>query len=168
LLLAFLVLCDWMFSYAACGNSAYYDPNYIVQITHFRGVVYFTFLPVAEPGHSIQFWYWTDSPRVLFLHDGSHGDDYTVFDHLGFFWQRDYLGPKSRSSPSVCTLGLPHWLFVLVFGLSPMLPFRRQQRRRKLGLCLTCGYDLRASKERCPECGTPIDERRYHNRRQVA
>ncbi len=50
----------------------------------------------------------------------------------------------------------PHWLLVLLFSTPLWVAGTRVYRRRKrkkLGLCLKCGYELRASKDRCPECG---------------
>ena len=61
---------------------------------------------------------------------------------------------------------VPPWLPVGAFALPPLawlLPRvrrrLRRRRRRRRGLCVRCGYDLRASREagRCPECGTPAD-----------
>jgi len=49
-------------------------------------------------------------------------------------------------------LWIPSVLFSLVFAIS-YTPFHRRRKRKKLGLCVKCGYDLRASEQRCPECG---------------
>lgn len=51
---------------------------------------------------------------------------------------------------------VPHW-FLAALGAVPTFLWFRRRRRDKIaaGLCPRCGYDLRASPGRCPECGAP-------------
>jgi hypothetical protein len=57
---------------------------------------------------------------------------------------------------------VPYWLvFVVVTGpavlcLATALRARRARLRLVTGCCIACGYDLRASAGRCPECGTVV------------
>jgi hypothetical protein len=56
-------------------------------------------------------------------------------------------------------LAIPHWIFAVACAAPVLLRLRhfsRKNRRLRGGLCLGCGYDLRATVERCPECGRPI------------
>ena len=51
---------------------------------------------------------------------------------------------------------VPYWTVLLLTLVAPGIRFlraRRSARRRRLGLCPACGYDLRATLGRCPECG---------------
>jgi hypothetical protein len=54
-------------------------------------------------------------------------------------------------------LTVPHWLFALIFATAPLLSalgILRRRQRKQAGLCPRCGYDMRATPDRCPECGT--------------
>jgi hypothetical protein len=51
---------------------------------------------------------------------------------------------------------LPFWFLTLIFSLPPAhaLWRWRRSRRKPIGRCPACGYDLRATPDRCPECGS--------------
>jgi hypothetical protein len=54
---------------------------------------------------------------------------------------------------------LPYWVLFATFSFLPIIwigRFIRQRARDQLkagGCCLRCGYDLRATPDKCPECG---------------
>jgi hypothetical protein len=51
-------------------------------------------------------------------------------------------------------------LLLLVIAIYSLRPRHRARRRRKLGLCANCGYDLTGNVTgTCPECGAPEPER---------
>jgi hypothetical protein len=54
---------------------------------------------------------------------------------------------------------VPWWLICVVVGLPALArapALVRRWRRRLHGLCIECGYDLRATPDCCPECGTLV------------
>jgi hypothetical protein len=53
-------------------------------------------------------------------------------------------------------LGFPHWLGALICLIPPFWWLVIRIRNRSAvaqGVCQKCGYDLRATPDRCPECG---------------
>jgi hypothetical protein len=79
---------------------------------------------------------------------------------IGWLSHPDSAGaqPSGTAMPYLA-VRIPYWLVIL-----PTLPVmawwwmrRRREKlaahRRRYGLCLACGYDLRASSGECPECG---------------
>ena len=73
---------------------------------------------------------------------------------LGFRWRFDSTVHPKQTRFSRLVI-MPYWAPLLVFALLPVLWVWRRRRHRRPGCCAVCGYDLRASPERCPECGNP-------------
>ena len=80
---------------------------------------------------------------------------------LGFLlvrgdWCQIPMGTGYYWNPPFWIVGVPYWFIALLTAAIPVRWLwvgRRTARRRSRGLCPACGYDLRATAERCPECG---------------
>jgi len=80
------------------------------------------------------------------------------FDGHGF-WADEYVDWQAGYINRECFVRFPWWVVNLAMAIivTPgfVLIWRERRRRWRIGrgLCVECGYDLRASPQRCPECG---------------
>jgi hypothetical protein len=79
------------------------------------------------------------------------------FDGYGFDEPALFDGAPARA------VTVPYWFLILLTLVTPTLwawaavrRFRRN-RRATVGLCPLCDYDLRATPDRCPECGMQVE-----------
>ena len=98
------------------------------------------------------------------LHHDARKPEHLYFDdrqlgqsagRLGFGLEADSWDPVAWVNRTAILL--PAWFLALLFSLLPALRLSRwiiDRRLNRPGFCRQCGYDLRATPLRCPECGT--------------
>lgn len=66
------------------------------------------------------------------------------------------LNSEGPVAPTGWEVFVPMGFVVTITAVLPALGLRRfvRHRRTPRGFCRVCGYDLRATPDRCPECGT--------------
>ena len=139
--------CSWM----SDGSSGIYRT---VGITSWQG--------------SIEIMYgWASKFRLgppkagLSWHTGHYGGSIglRVGGWFDLSWHPANFGANGQGQGTTMTFSI--WPITLATGATFLAGWHRRRqaaRRAAVGYCSKCGYDLRASKERCPECGTTIRE----------
>jgi hypothetical protein len=147
---------DFLWRNDGCGSTGVFNARGSLMITRRP----FTSLNPIAPG--------ARPPQWEVSHERPPRDLLTVMDTLHgprqYFRCVGFASGVARDGGLVMSRNgvVPLWAVVVATAIAPSvtirhrLQSRRHRHRLATGLCPTCGYDLRASKDRCPECGTAI------------
>lgn len=155
LLLALATLTLWISSYRHVREIMFAQSGRHYEIASYRGAI-----------HSLILADWTGPSDDLYgSFDVATTEDcwspqFLKPPHL---WQQAGLAfatgdtaPGPTSLYRYTAIVIPYYLPLMIFLFLPALQIRRlciMYLRRHRSLCLHCGYDLRATPARCPECG---------------
>lgn len=156
----------WARSYWYADTLSVFIPCDMLQsVTSFRGRTVWLISDV----HCGRYWSWSlDLTSVGVVGSDEHAPRYSPADLSNWYFsgdEREWLKPKlialagSRAiAPGqwAVILHIPHWFWMIIVAVVPLnrlWKLRRASRWTSQNRCRFCGYDLRASAGRCPECG---------------
>ena len=167
-------------SYTVLDDVAIRRPGIEVGACTFQGGITLRYARPGSPGPSYErrsIPYFTEAPEGSYVIPKDYNWDYfgVLFKHEqsvlvalftkggGTYRQTVAVGdPRYVGNPTlrdIRSFSVPYFPLFFI----PLLLFARRIwigvrgiRRTQRGLCAHCGYDLRASNERCPECGLPV------------
>jgi|SRR5690348_13210439 len=115
--------------------------------------------PDSKGRETIRNYSFLDVPAAQFatLHDDTFAAPATTWSIAGFRAAAGDFALFTGPPPSLYrALLLPYWFVLVISAPLPVMVahrFIQRTRWKWTGRCLSCGYDLRASGGRCPECG---------------
>jgi hypothetical protein len=149
LLLCVSTMALWVRSYWFIDDAGWYGRARTPRVISRDGVLYFGLM-----GTSPQ-----DNFRKPLPFSYYASDRNTTPSYRDVFRFEDDFDVKA----GIGAVRVPHWCFALVLSVLPICwayLYRRARRRASQARCARCGYDIRATPDRCPECGAASDRGR--------